>query len=200
MPEGTVITAASYQDLSRASRRRLYRRALVRPTLSAGVLFTLYFGLPLDRSFSDLTLIGIVAGLLIFAAVVALQARAIMRSQYPRLTAIEALAFSVPLFVLLFATAYYLMEHSVPQAFTQQMTRLDALYYTVTVLTTVGFGDIVAHSQLARAITTAQMIGDLILFGLAARVLLNAVRTGLARRDAPDVDEPPEQVQRATDS
>jgi voltage-gated potassium channel len=175
----------SYEDLSRSARRRLLRRALVRPTLCTVVLFVLYFTLPMDRHFSELTVAGLIAGLLGLGGVVAFQTRAISRSPYPRLTAIEALAFSAPLFVLLFATVYYLMERSEPLAFTQRLTRLDSLYFTVTVLSTVGFGDIAARSQLARALTTVQMFGDLILLGLVARVLLNAVQTGLAHRANP---------------
>ena len=35
-------------------------------------------------------------------------------------------------------------------------TRLDSIYFTVTTLSTVGFGDIAAHSQGARAVVTVQ--------------------------------------------
>lgn len=175
---------SAYDALPRATRRRLLRRALLRPTFSAAGLFILYFILPLDRAFSALTVLALVAGLCAFAALIVVQTRAIVRSPYPRLTAITALAVSAPIFVLCFATVYYLMERSESQAFTESMTRLDALYFTVTVLTTVGFGDIAARSEVARAITTVQMVGDLVLVGLVARVLLNAVQTGLASRVA----------------
>jgi ion channel len=172
-----------FEQLSRSARRRLLRRALVRPTIVIVVLFALYFGLPLDHHLTEGTWFIALAGALLFVGLVAWQARAISRSPYPRLTAITSLAFTIPLFVLLFATAYFLLEQNSPGAFTQPMTRLDALYFTVTVLTTVGFGDISAHSEVARAITTAQMIGDLLLIGLAVRVLLGAVQTGLTARD-----------------
>jgi hypothetical protein len=175
---------SAFDALPRATRRRLLRRALLRPTLSAAALFILYFTLPLDREFSALTVLALFAGLCAFAALIVFQTRAIVRSPYPRLTAITALAVSAPIFVLCFSTVYYLMEHSEPHAFTEQMTRLDALYFTVTVLTTVGFGDIAARSEQARAITTIQMVGDLVLIGLVARVLLKAVQTSLAGRAA----------------
>lgn len=145
----------------------------MRPTLTAVALFILYFTLPLDRPFTDLTVLRLFAGLCVFAALIA---RVIVRSPYPRLTAIMALAVSVPLFLLSFSAVYYLMELSAPSSFTQPMTRLDALYFTVTVLGTVGFGDIAAQSEVALALTTIQMVGDLLLVGLVARVLLNAVR------------------------
>ena len=191
---------SAYDALPRATRRRLLRRALLRPTFSAAGLFILYFILPLDRAFSALTLLALFAGLCAFAVLIVIQTRAIVRSPYPRLTAITALAVSAPIFVLCFATVYFLMEHSEPSAFTESMTRLDAVYFTVTVLTTVGFGDIAARSELARAITTIQMIGDLVLIGLVARVLLNAVQTGLASRVASSETAPPDGADTSTDS
>lgn len=183
-----VIATGEYEKLPRSARRRLLRHALVRPTLTATALFILYFTLPLDASFSDTTIIVLFVGLLLFAALIAVQARAIAHSPYPRLTAITALAFSIPLFVLLFATTYYLMQKSADSSFSESMTRLDALYFTVTVLTTVGFGDITPVSELARSLTTVQMVGDLLLIGLVVRVLLSAVQTGLAGRTKSDSD------------
>jgi hypothetical protein len=44
---------------------------------------------------------------------------------------------------------------------THALTRTDALYFTVTVFSTVGFGDITAASQSARLVVTAQMLLDL---------------------------------------
>ncbi len=59
----------------------------------------------------------------------------------------EGLAFSVPLFILLFATTYYLMDHANTATFEQPLTRIDSMYFSATVFTTVGFGDITAKSQ-----------------------------------------------------
>lgn len=191
---GTVVMPARYEDLPKAARRRLLRRALLRPTVTAGALFLLYFGLPLDRQFSVLTLFTLLGGLLVFIGLLAFQARAIMRSPYPRLTAVESLAFSVPLFVVLFSVVYFLMAGNQPEAFTQPLTRLDALYFTVTVLTTVGFGDIVARTEPARALATIQMLADLLLLGLGARVLIGAAQSGLASRPGPSADDSPAQA------
>lgn len=55
-------------------------------------------------------------GLLAFAGLIALQARAITRSLYPMLTAITPPAFSIPPFTLLFATTY-LIEKASSKAF-----------------------------------------------------------------------------------
>jgi hypothetical protein len=97
-----------------------------------------------------------------------------IRAARPR--AIEALATSVPLFLLLFASAYVVMAKLSAGNFSQPLTRTDALYFTVTVLATVGFGDITAKTQTARLVVTAQMIADLVVIGLAIKVIVGAVQ------------------------
>jgi voltage-gated potassium channel len=55
----------------------------------------------------------------------------------------------IPLYLLLSASTYYLMERASAENFTQPLTRTDARYFSVTVFTTVGFGDITAKSETA---------------------------------------------------
>jgi voltage-gated potassium channel len=103
----------------------------------------------------------------------------------------------VPLFLLLFASAYFAMARTSPASFsTHSLTRTDALYFTVTAFSTVGFGDITAVSQQARLVVTAQMLLDLLVLGLGIRVFLGAVQR--ARQQPPpatDPDIPPGQQQ-----
>ena len=68
---------------------------------------------------------------------------------------------------------------------------LDALYFTVTVFATVGFGDIVATTQLARLVVTVQMILDLGVLGLGIRVFLGAVQRGRQQHTAQQETESP---------
>jgi hypothetical protein len=65
---------------------------------------------------------------------------------------------------------------------TQPLTRTDALYFTVTVFATVGFGDITAVSQSARLVVTVQMLLDLLALGLVVRAFVGAVQS--ARQQA----------------
>jgi len=95
--------------------------------------------------------------------------------------AFETLGLIVPFFLLLFASTYFLMERDAAASFTQPLTRTDALYFSVTVFTTVGFGDITAKSETARVVLIVQMLADLALLGAGARVLLGAVRRGRQR-------------------
>ena len=128
----------------------------------------------------------LVIGLAVFIGLVAFQVRAIAQSPFPGLRAIEALATSVPLFLLLFAAAYTLMATMSASNFSQPVTRTDAIYFTVTVFATVGFGDITAKTEAARLVVTGQMIADLIIIGLGLRVIVGAVQRGRQRqpRDA----------------
>ena len=75
-----------------------------------------------------------------------------------------------------------MMERASAANFTQPLTRTDALYFSVTVFATVGFGDITAKSETARVVLIVQMLGDLALLGAGARVLLGAVRLGQQKR------------------
>ncbi len=169
-------------DLPTRKRRRLVLRALLRPTLTATALVTAYYVLPLDNAFSVGTAVKLVLGLLAVAVLFAWQTRSIAQSQYPRLKAAEALAVTFPLFILLFATTYFLMAGSQSASFTEPLTRTDAVYFTVTVFSTVGFGDIAPKTEPARLTVVLQMLGNLVLVGFAAHVLIGAVNAGLDRR------------------
>ena len=84
--------------------------------------------------------------------------------------------------MLLFASTYVVMATISASSFSQPMTRSNALYFTVTVFATVGFGDVTPTTKAARLVVTAQMIVDLTTPGLGARVILGAVTRGRQRR------------------
>ncbi|MCM2425470.1 potassium channel family protein [Streptomyces sp. RKAG337] len=162
--------------------RRRVLLAVLRCLATAGVLVTAYYLLPLASAFTPATIIALIGGTVAVALLLLWQARAITRSTQPTLRAVQALATTLPLFLLLCAVAYYLLQRSAPESFDQPLSRTDTLYFTMTVFSTVGFGDISPHSQLARLLTTGQMTIDLLLIGLAAKVLAGAVQEGLRRQ------------------
>jgi hypothetical protein len=84
--------------------------------------------------------------------------------------------------VVIFAATYVLIAESGDANFGGPLSRTDALYFTVTVLSTVGFGDITPKSEMARLVVTVQMLANLALIGLGARTLLGAAQLGLQRR------------------
>jgi voltage-gated potassium channel len=169
------------QQIDRVDRRQL-RRTVVVSTAGTLIVIALYFVMPLDGRRGWSTVVVLALGLLAFAAVLALQLWQIMRADHPRLRAVQALSTSLPAFVVIFAATYVVMDSGDTQAFSERLTRIDALYFTITVFSTVGFGDITPTSQPARVVTMVQMVVDVILIGLVAKVLLGAVNAGLRRR------------------
>jgi hypothetical protein len=162
--------------------RRLLVRALLRASGTATALVVLYFTLPLTGSIDRSTAMLLVLGLLAFAGIVTWQFRSVLRSSYPGLRAIESLAAAIPLFLVLFAALYLHIADLDGSAFSEPLSRTGALYYTITVFSTVGFGDIVPRTDLARVVTMVQMLGDLLFVGLVLHLMLGAVKLGLQRR------------------
>jgi voltage-gated potassium channel len=156
--------------------------ALARALVNTTALVLLYYLLPLNRPVSWKTLGWLLGGLVLVALLVARQIRAILRARYPSLRAIEALATSIPLFLLVFAAAYQMLAASDPSSFSEHLTRTDTLYFVVTVFATVGFGDITAVRETARVLVMVQMLGDLVLIGLVIRAFLAAVDRGRQRQ------------------
>jgi voltage-gated potassium channel len=173
------MTTAPVPALSAAERRRRLAVGLLRASAITVALGAAYYLLPLDRLSSVPMGLTLAVGLLALAAVAAIQVRAVIRSRHPALKAVEALAATAPLFLLLFAAAYFLMAADDPSNFNvETLTRTDSLYFTVTIFATVGFGDITAASGAARILVTAQMILDLIVLGLGIRIFVSAVEVG----------------------
>jgi hypothetical protein len=158
-------------------------RGLWRAAATCAVLVALYFVLPLNSFASLPIVVELGIGIVILSVVVAWQLRAIIRAAYPAVRAIQALAMVVPLFLLLFAATYYTMARGSPTTFNEELTRSDALYFTVTVFSTVGFGDIVARAQAARLVVTVQILLDLAILGLGIRAVLGAVERGRTEAD-----------------
>ena len=166
------------ERLTRSQRRRVVVLGLLRALFWATVLVVLYFVVPL--SWIDALPVGVSLSIaaLVLAGVTVWQVLAIIRSADPGIRAIEALAVIAPIYLLVFAGAYFLMARNDPGAFSSELSRMDALYFTVTIFATVGFGDITAVGQAARVLVTVQMILNLIVLGAGVRLLTVAVKYG----------------------
>jgi voltage-gated potassium channel len=179
----STSTAAQDQPGARPPFRKIVRTVL-RVAGSVIALVTLYYLLPLDHATEPAAVTMLLIGLAAYVALVVFQVRWIIRSPYPGLRAIESLATSVPFFLLLFASTYVVLAAISTASFGEHLSHTDGLYFTVTVFSTVGFGDITAKTDTARLVVTGQMIADLIVLGLAIRVIVSAVRRGQQRQRA----------------
>ena len=166
----------AYSDLSPRQRRRLVVSETARLGATIALVVAVYFVVPLDHGTHLGTLAEVALGVVVLVGIIAFQIRRIVRTDRPIGRAVEALVFSVPLYVLLFATTYFLMARAGQAAFGGPLTRADAMYFSSTVFTTVGFGDVSAKNEAARLVVTLQMWLDLVFLGLVGRILVHAIK------------------------
>ncbi|TIC87741.1 two pore domain potassium channel family protein [Nocardioides sp. GY 10113] len=123
------------------------------------------------------TAVGVlVVGAVIFAMSVTRQLRRVVAADLPELRAIQALGTIVILFLVLFASAYLTLSDG---SFSRPLDHVGALYFAVTVFSTVGFGDITPETDLARIVVAVQMLLDLVLIGVIVRTFVSAAKRGL---------------------
>ena len=77
--------------------------------------------------------------------------------------------------VLLFAFTY-LTVSELPDEIMGMKTILDAVYFTMTTLLTIGFGDIAAEGQLARGVVLTQMLFTILVLSASVRLLSSLIR------------------------
>jgi hypothetical protein len=155
-------------------------RSIARTAVVTGTMVAVYVTAPLGQRPVGRIAVQLALELAALVLVLAWQIRSVGRSPHPVLRGVEALVVTVPLLVLTFAATYVVVDHNSPGSFSEALSRLDAAYFSVTVLATVGFGDITPLTEVARSLVMSQMLVDLAFVGLVAKVLVGAVRR---RRD-----------------
>jgi hypothetical protein len=168
---GQPATGGTRTD-KRLSNRQATARALIRVVAGVAAITALYAAVPIDTDTSIGALAIMVLGALVFITITAHNLRTLRRSAHPVAHAIRFLALIAALFVTGFAATYLAIGEANPQAFSEPLNKVSALYFTVTVLATVGFGDITATTDGARAVVTVQMISGLILIAVLARYVM----------------------------
>lgn len=164
-------------------RRVLVRSALRILGIALGML-VLYAVVPVPGSSGAAALIGMIAGLVVFVVLVGWQLHTIVRAEHPVLRAVEVVVFALPMLVVIFAFTFLTISRADPQSFSEHLGRVDAMYFTVSTVSTVGLGDITPVSSGARIVVTFQMLFDLALLAGLVRLVVLATRTGLRRQEA----------------
>ena len=180
------MTTEASSPRSSLSRHRVIIRGSLKAAASATAVVGLYFIGPLDELRRVPLWLALAIGVVLLVGISAWQLGAIVRSPYAALRAVEALAITAPLYLILFAATYYLMSLDNPANFSEDgLTRMDTLYFAVTVFATVGFGDISAVSQTARVLVTVQMVLNLLVLGAGIRVFVGAVERSRKAQTVP---------------
>jgi len=159
-------------------------RRWFRLVVGCGLLVTAYFVVPVtaeERTGSTLLRdTGSVLAIVLMAVFLTLQ----MRRQLDagESTRTDGLVFAVVATVIGFAFVYYALAHQQTGEFDGLETRIDALYFTLSTLATVGYDDIHATGQFARFLVIVQMAFSLLLLTAAATLLTSRWRVAAAER------------------
>jgi Ion channel len=164
--------------------RRLLVAAIVRVVGVVAVTLSVYLVIPVEgESAAKAASLTACAGISVILIVFTRQISRVSRSRRPVLAAVEALVLVFGLFLCFFALLYVSISVGDPAAFTQQVDKVAGIYFTTTVLTTVGFGDISPVSDMARVLVTVQMVLGMVLIGTAFKALGFSAKRAVSSRD-----------------
>jgi small-conductance mechanosensitive channel len=159
-------------------------RPALRSLATLVVVLVIYYACPtgeLKRS-AAIGVVVLLIGAAVLARLITNQVRQQLRDGDENSVRIQSLLVLVYLTVLLFALGYFVLADSTDHQFVGIETKTDSLYFTMTTLATVGFGDIHASGQLARALVTLQIAFNLVFVGALASLV-----TGQMRRRASEI-------------
>ena len=157
-------------------------KRLVRDIALVVLAFVLYFVIPVgDWHDARLFERGMISILFIAAAGAVVLWQVLLQVEDPG-RRVDGLVLSMVCGVLVFALAFYRLQVEDPTQFNDMSTRVDALYFTMTTLLTVGYGDINAAGQVARVLVLFQMLFNVIVIATAATTLNSRVRENAQRR------------------
>lgn len=176
------MSPTSLESLDRRQQQRVVARTGIRILLSTVLLFALYGTLPVADRTGLGTLLELFIGLIIFGAVLSWQVLKIMGAEHPELRAAEALAIAVPVVLIVFSFTYLSLSHAQPGSFSEPLNHVRAVYFVITVISTVGFGDITPKTDAAMILVSFQIMLDLVLLVGIVRAVFFAAQVGIRRR------------------
>ena len=166
-------------ELSGTERRARIHGSVVRAVIYAALALVVYLLVPFSGRFGGVVAARSALGLLMLVVVLGWQLRAVVTAPFPQLRAVEGFALVVPLTAVLFASTYLALSAATPDAFSERLDHVGALYLSMATMTTIGFGDIAARSDAARIVVMVQMVADVAVLDIATRIAVLTVRSAL---------------------
>ncbi|MGN9809901.1 potassium channel family protein [Micromonospora sp. BQ11] len=162
------------------TRDRPSRRERRHALLTCLLLLAVYFVVPVEADPNGVRLALRSAGTLLLVVVVAWLVTSQVRRQLrvdtpsgePEVRALTRLAVTLVAGLLVFALADYVLARSTPDQFVNLSTRIDALYFALATLTTIGYGDVHAQGQVARLAVCAQMLFSIGVIATGASIVV----------------------------
>lgn len=162
-------------------------RRLRRDLLALTAVLVAYYAVPVGELPSAggavLSVLGLLVGLAVLVRLIVRQVRLLVDDR-PDSEAVQIDALVLLIFVIVpvFALGYFGLERAAPDQFAELSTKTDSLYFTLSTLATVGFGDVHATGQVARGLVIVQMTFDLVFVAAVVSVLGAHVRERAATR------------------
>jgi voltage-gated potassium channel len=162
--------------------------ALRRPALTCTLIVGLYYVVPVEpgvtgAQFAIRVAATVVVGLLISWLIVRQVSRQIAD---PDKASLIGLLTAIVGGVVFFALADFAIAIAGSGQFEGLKTKTGALYFALTTLTTVGYGDVHAAGQVARAVVALQLVFNVVVIATGASVLARQIGArARERRSAP---------------
>ncbi|MFZ0322973.1 MAG: ion channel [Actinomycetes bacterium] len=179
-----MSTIGPLGEVSRGRKLWVLVHSLLWTSISVFACLALYFAVPVRGEerpvWQALLLLG--AAIVLFGLFILRQVKHILRADHPVLRALQGLVAAIAVFLVTFAFIYLTLSTESVQSFNQPLDRVSALYMTVTVFSTVGFGDLVPVSDTARSVAMVQMLLDLVFLGAVVKILAGVAQTQVEKR------------------
>jgi voltage-gated potassium channel len=168
---------------------RAFRRGIGRSVAMLAAFVVIYYALPVGELPSDAAIAvisfgGLLAGVVVLTLLAMAQIRHQIEAGHRPDVRIQSLLAIIYLAIALFASGYYALATSTADQMSGLETKTDALYFTMTTMATVGYGDVHALGQAARAIVIVHIAFNLAVIGALVSVLGTRIRERVARSQA----------------
>lgn len=136
---------------------------------------------PDPTAFLPLSLL--IGGTAFYIVVLRWQLRRVFQASHPGVLAVESTILSATLFLAIFAAVYVIIDGGAPGSFNEELNHFTALYFALTVLSTVGFGDITPVTNFARFVVMIQMALGLTFLAVIVKIFIGTAQRARAIRE-----------------
>ena len=145
-------------------------------------VLVLYFTVPVSFDVKADDIVQLVMSLIALALLAVLVLVEVRHQLLDADRRIDGLVIALMVAVLGFALGFYLLAERQPDQIAGLETRVDALYFTMSTLLTIGYGDVHATGQTARILVLIQMLFNVVILATAASTISTRIRTRAEKR------------------